>query len=553
MLSTKTLRLSALFSCVFLVTCCFFAGAAVDRAFCQEPEGVIVTRWIDPDGRKPISHSEWKAKTGDRGPFEISTVTGISVPKAGIEGAKFCIIVNSSLYSQIESSLDQYVLDLISGGYDIEVCTTSHGTPEDLRAFLQGRYSTGLEGCVLIGDLPIVWYETMCWEDPVRHEEFPCDLFYMDMDGVFGDSDEDGLYDTHVGDVAPEIWIGRLTASPLTMGGADEVSLLQNYFQKNHLYRTRLAPLNQRALVYLDDDWSSITEWDLDVGQAYDDRTFINDDWTTWAPDYENRLPANYESILVCVHSSPALHVFKNPQGDRTYTYNYEIKAIDPTAYFYNLFACSNARYVENDYMAGWYVFCDTYGLAAVGSAKTGAMLSFADFYQPFGDRKTIGESFRDWFEVVASDGFEDWEVCWHYGMTLIGDPTLVKSLLCVDSDGDGYGDPEHTENMCDDDNCPTDYNPGQEDADGIPPGDACCCVGLRGNVNGDVDDVLNISDITYLVEYLFGVPLGPIPPCPNEGNANGDGNELINISDISYLVEFLFGVPLGPAPPPCP
>ena len=79
------------------------------------------------------------------------------------------------------------------------------------------------------------------------------------------------------------------------------------------------------------------------------------------------------------------------------------------------------------------------------------------------------------------------------------------------------------------------------------------CCVNIRGNANGSLDDVNNISDVTYLVEHLFGVPLGPAPVCREEGNANGSEGETINISDITYLVDFLFGVPLGPAPPPCP
>ena len=79
------------------------------------------------------------------------------------------------------------------------------------------------------------------------------------------------------------------------------------------------------------------------------------------------------------------------------------------------------------------------------------------------------------------------------------------------------------------------------------------CCIGVRGNANGDPSEGVNISDITFLINYLFGVPLGPPPPCPEEGNANGDGDEQTNISDITYLVDYLFGVPLGPAPPPCP
>ncbi len=80
------------------------------------------------------------------------------------------------------------------------------------------------------------------------------------------------------------------------------------------------------------------------------------------------------------------------------------------------------------------------------------------------------------------------------------------------------------------------------------------CCKGIRGNANGDTEEDINISDITYLINYLFGTPeLGPAPPCQEEGNANGDTEEDINISDITYLVDYLFGTPLGPPPPTCP
>ena len=78
-------------------------------------------------------------------------------------------------------------------------------------------------------------------------------------------------------------------------------------------------------------------------------------------------------------------------------------------------------------------------------------------------------------------------------------------------------------------------------------------CIGLRGNANGDPDDKINVSDITYLVAFLFGIPSGPAPACLEEGNANGDTEEKINISDITYLVAYLFGIPSGPAPPACP
>ncbi len=503
-------------------------------------------RWIDDDGRQAITYGQWKAARGPERAFQIDLTGKNQTKAAAADGIKFCIIVNSTLRPQIQTSLDQYVVDLTGEGYDVETYATSGGTPEDVRAFLQGRYALGLVGCILIGDLPIPWYETECWSDPVEHEEFPCDLFYMDLDGSFSDADSDGLYDWHVGNVAPEIWVGRLTASPLTLGGANEVSLIQNYFTKNHHYRTGTTVLSNRALVYIDDDWvPSSTNWDENVGLAYANRTFVNEEYTTWSPDFKAQLPLNWESILVCGHSNPWTQYFYNPDDEWSTITNYEVRTIDPVAYFYNLFACSHARYVETDYSAGWYAFNATYGLVSIGSTKTGSMLDFEYFYGPFGSGATIGEAFKQWFtDIIYGENYEDWQVCWHFGMTMIGDPTLRRAFL-PDSDADGVPDVR--------DNCPTVANPGQEDTNGDDIGDACCCVGIRGNANGDGSEDLNISDVTYLVEYLFGVPLGPVPPCPNEGNANGDGPETVNISDVTYLVEYLFGVPLGPAPPACP
>ena len=79
------------------------------------------------------------------------------------------------------------------------------------------------------------------------------------------------------------------------------------------------------------------------------------------------------------------------------------------------------------------------------------------------------------------------------------------------------------------------------------------CCIAIRGNANNDPDDKTNISDVTFLLDFLFGIPTGPEPVCWEEGNANGDPDEKVNVSDVSYLLAFLFGIPSGPAPPACP
>ena len=64
----------------------------------------------------------------------------------------------------------------------------------------------------------------------------------------------------------------------------------------------------------------------------------------------------------------------------------------------------------------------------------------------------------------------------------------------------------------------------------------------------GDVDDngLVNIIDLTYLQDYIFGGGDEPIYLCT--GDVNGD--TLVNIVDMTYLVCYLFGG--GPEPEGC-
>jgi hypothetical protein len=99
-----------------------------------------------------------------------------------------------------------------------------------------------------------------------------------------------------------------------------------------------------------------------------------------------------------------------------------------------------------------------------------------------------------------------------------------------------------------DSDNCPMVFNPAQEDLDSNGVGDSCCCVGTRGDANGDNSSTPNILDLNYLVNYLFR--FGPPPGCPKEGNINSDVSPTANILDLNYLVNYIFR--FGPAPGPC-
>ncbi len=73
------------------------------------------------------------------------------------------------------------------------------------------------------------------------------------------------------------------------------------------------------------------------------------------------------------------------------------------------------------------------------------------------------------------------------------------------------------------------------------------CCVGIRGDFNGDGDDA-SILDLTFLVDFIFRGSGDP-GECPDESDVNGDSNSA-DILDLTYLVDFIFRG--GPAPGSC-
>jgi hypothetical protein len=369
-----------------------------------------------------MTYEEWKRRMPSRGPFASrKAFERQGDPVIAQTQPKVCVIVNSTLYSSIQASIAQYASDLEAEGYALVVHSTSGGTPSDIRLMLQGELSDNLVGCLLVGDLPVPWYE-MYDDFDGQYSEFPIDLYYMDLDGQWTDVDADGMFDAHTdgtGDVGPDIWVGRLTASPLS---GNQVARIQNYFHKDHLYRIGQLDLSHRALSYVYDDWSSNGDGASDLDLVYGDNVTVMDaKGETSAADYRQRLEETHRFVHVMAHSSPWGHSFS-----RGWVSSTEIEAIDPRALFYNLFACSNARYVEDDYMGGHYVFAPTHGLAAIGSTKTGSMLWFDQFYGPLGRGESLGEAYLLWFDYIAQGEFELWERQWHYGMTLLGDPTLT-------------------------------------------------------------------------------------------------------------------------------
>ncbi len=80
-----------------------------------------------------------------------------------------------------------------------------------------------------------------------------------------------------------------------------------------------------------------------------------------------------------------------------------------------------------------------------------------------------------------------------------------------------------------------------------LPEGGSCCVT--RGDVNHDDALTIDISDLIYLIDYMFQG--GPEPPCFDEGDVDASGLAPLDISDLIYLIDYMFV--LGPPPAPCP
>ena len=81
---------------------------------------------------------------------------------------------------------------------------------------------------------------------------------------------------------------------------------------------------------------------------------------------------------------------------------------------------------------------------------------------------------------------------------------------------------------------------PTQEDNDENGIGDVCegCCVGITGNIDNDPLDIIDISDLVYVIDFAFRE--GPYPICLEEADVTGDADG-IDIEELVYLVDYMF------------
>ncbi|MDH4283651.1 MAG: hypothetical protein OEV36_13430 [Myxococcales bacterium] len=325
----------------------------------------------------------------------------------------FLIVVESSLYAPLQARLAQYAEAIEAEGFDVRVEPWLPGTVDDLKTLLFEYVDLDdIEGALLIGDLPAAWYEQVAFD---WFESFPTDLYLQNRDAVWTDEDGNGVFDTH-SDLVVDIYTSRLNGTP---------AQLQDYFARVAYYH-RVGPLvDVSGFIFIDDDWSHAnTEGAFDLARLYSRVEIVKEKTDSTLDVYLAKLTGDgTEFTYQWMHSAPAFLSIRhiNESNQTTYGILRNIAQYNFKGSFFNLFNCSAARFTDpHPTVAQDYVVGSDYGLAIIGSTKTGAVNSPHVFHESLVLGKRWGEAYEQWFNEVGKRSDQ-----WNLGIVLMGDPLL--------------------------------------------------------------------------------------------------------------------------------
>ena len=319
------------------------------------------------------------------------------------------IVVEKELYPAISSRIEGYRNDISEEGISSNLILWQEGNDcVELKSALQS-YEGKAESGFFIGNLPPAWYEQTAFG---KMEVFPSDLFYMDLDSVWTDSDMNGFYDSH-SDIVVDFYISRLT------GNADEINF---YFDKLHNYRSASGetPVFDGAFIFKDDDWhNNYRGNDFGLDSIYSTVEFYQDENnTTRSAFLENTSANGFEYIYQWIHAFPPA-LFIDVEGDYEIIKADDIGSRGFNGNFYNLFDCQAARFTVKNIASNLITDTDSC-IAILGSTKTGGVYYPVDFHKALGQGACWGAAYKYWYN---NEGHTD--DSWYLGIITMGDPAI--------------------------------------------------------------------------------------------------------------------------------
>jgi hypothetical protein len=457
------------------------------------------------------------------------------------------VIITTDALTQAVSALVNWK---VMQGYKVNVVSTTwiesnySGTDlqEKIRNFLIDKYvEWGIEYVLLVGNIDVIPMRH-CYPDPSNHgvdEDYcpPTDYYYADLTGSW-DSDGDGYYGEYGEDAVdfiPEVYVGRIPYSDAVTvdsichklvnfekdtsswkNNALLLGAMSNYQNEDYsgMDRTDGASLMELMISYILSSWSYTRMYEKaglsPSGYACDFPLTASNVVSNWSSH-------GYGIVNWWAHGSPDVAWRKwwsSDDGDgvpesnemawAAFFSNLDVKDLGDS-YPSIVFSCScDNAWPEVDNLARRLLKQGSAGIVAstriswytIGWASWGggnASIDYQFFYYMINNDEKVGKALFDSKIYYLNNyfwwGWESQENMFDF--CLYGDPSLIRE-----------GTVAHF---------------------------------ICGDANGD--SLANVSDVIYLINYLFKG--GKVPDPLQVANVNGDG--LVNVSDVIYLINYLF------------
>lgn len=336
-------------------------------------------------------------------------------------GGIVILLVENGLEEKLKSELKTHQQDIFkepSLSTMIKVVAPSD-TVHTLKAYIKEIYQKEkLRGVLLVGNVPTGKFylpdldpgftvEGLILEDSIYQDILDACEYSLQRDAFSYKN-----VDCQSGITIPPYWVARLTPNS---SAKDSVTLLKDYFRRNHAYRSGEYAYKRKALLYtpLMLDYSATTR-SQQVSQIRDLLTFLElypqenyyfIDFEAQNSDQvyssEIKKPREYEFVLFNGHGAPTFH-----------QKNFTPQLMSGASSFLTDFrSCSVGRFTTMDYIAGEYLFSD--GLVAIAASTPAFATSQPD--TQFGYLLAVGEPV---YEAIKPGGIG-------LGSNMLGDPTL--------------------------------------------------------------------------------------------------------------------------------
>jgi|GEM_PF-3552999 len=400
----------------------------------------VLQKWAK--GNHDISYFHKKGNSFTADTFEVFENDEYTIYAKDIYGNETCekieiqnvlprvlVLVENSIYNDIENSLATYKSDLLEQGYYAVIepyknnihsssipSYSGNGNVDLLKELIKSRYTSWsnpnsrLKGFVLVGSLP--YAKVSKEETAIEPLSQYCmsDWYLNDMNGIWTDSNNNGILDKIKGNMKPELWSGRIYSD----SDNANISQYKSYFKRNHLYRTGALSHSDKACYLGTFDDTLVNRNALKALYSKNNTTILeNGDPIACIND-------DYEWFDYIEHS--------NPWSLGNINYN-DIKTSNPNILFYNTHACSTARYEEKDYIAGKILF-ETTALEYIGATCDCHYFPDQDaaFKTSLKNGKTFGEAHKNLLSTRGNKFYNkatSIDIYLGQELNLFGDPTL--------------------------------------------------------------------------------------------------------------------------------